>query len=64
MYNGNVQKKNLKGFWIEVVIKLSTFTLHDYKANRANYFRKFRNVKVKQYFFFSPKRDVIGYSIL
>jgi hypothetical protein len=49
--NGNVQNCFLKGFWIEVVIRLSTFNLHDYKANRVNYFRKFRNVKAKRYFF-------------
>lgn len=52
--NGNVQSNFLKGFWIEVVTWLSTFNLHDYKANHANYFRKFRNSKLKGTFLWVP----------
>jgi len=54
----------LKGFWIETITSLSRFTLHDYKANCADYFQKFKNVKVENYFSLSPIGDVIGYNIL
>ncbi len=62
--NGNVPNCFLKGFLIEVVTILSTFTLHDYKANCANYFHKFMNVKAKGYLSLNPTKDVIGYNII
>jgi hypothetical protein len=61
--NDNVQNFFLEGFWIEAITSLSTFTLHDYKANCTYYFQKFKNVKVESYLFFSPIGDVIGYNI-
>jgi hypothetical protein len=54
----------LKGFWIEAITSLSTFTLDDDKANYTNYFQKFKNIKVENYLSLIPIGDVISYNII